>query len=195
MLHKRVIRTAKDNGLRMASVITVIQCFCEVTEMPNTQLTFESLNISNYSTILSMFQPIVDLISHKSYDLEIVFKLIHPHNVAVAKSVISFCKHLSRIKHLKSPEWLNAIPLIHFLLHRSTPFQKVEKRHDQINWDDPELQLKRLRKEKTAAKTNLGYVLTIVCMIFCSYIIESAIMFTFRHLVVTFECNKQGSHA
>ena len=160
MLHKRVIRTAKDNGLRMASVITVIQCFCEVMEMPNTQLTFESLNISNYSTILSMFQPIVDLISHKSYDLEIVFKLIHPHNVAIANSVISFCQHLSRMKHLKSPEWLNAIPLIHFLLHRSTPFQKVEKRHDQINWDDPELQLKRLRKQKTAAKTNLGYVLT-----------------------------------
>lgn len=140
----------------MASVTAVIQCFCAV--MPSPQLPYESLSLANYSTILSMFRPMVDIISHKSLDIEILFELIHPNEASVAKGLLSFCKHLAFTKHVKRPEWLYALPLIHFLLQCSNPFQKPEKTRNKITWEDPLLELARLRRERTAMKTNVGYV-------------------------------------
>lgn len=155
-LHKKVIKSPEENAQRMASVIAVIQCFCAV--MPSPQLPFESLSLANYSTILSMFQPMVDLISHKSLDIEILFQLIHPNEASVAEGLLSFSKHLAHTKHIKRPEWLYTIPIIHFLLQCCNPFQKPEKKCDKITWDEPLLDLARLRKERTAMKTNVGYV-------------------------------------
>ena len=146
----------------MASVITVIQCFCEV--MPSPQLPYGSLSAANYSTILSMFRPKTDLISHRSLDLEILVKLIHPDEEPVAKGLTSFCKYLAHAKHVRNPEWLYAVPLIHFLLQRSCPFEKPETRHDKILWNDPHLDLVGLRTEVKAMKTNIGYNIMVVSM-------------------------------
>ena len=153
-LRKKVVKSAEENAFRMASVVVVIQCFCGV--MPSPQLPFESLTVANYSSILSMFWPMADLISHKSLDLEILSNLIQPNEIAVAKGLITFCKHLAHSKHLKAPEWLYAIPLIHFLTRQSVPFEKPEKKYNKIIWEDAHLELARLRRERTAMKTNLG---------------------------------------
>ena len=158
VLHKKAVGSAEDNAQRMASTIAVILCLSEI--MPSPQLPWESLSVASYSLILSLLYPIPDLISQKSLDLEIVMKLIHPEEDRVAKVLISFCKHLAFAKHLKNPEWLYAIPLIHFILKQSVPFGKPETTHDKILWNDSklELDLMRLRREKTAKKTNIGYV-------------------------------------
>ena len=124
--------------------------------MPSPQLPWESVTVANYSLILSMIRPMPDLISQKSLDLEILIKLIHPEEVTVARVLISFCKYLAHTKHLRNPEWLYVIPLIHFMLQQSIPFEKPEKNHDKILWDDPQLDLAKLRREKTARKTNIG---------------------------------------
>jgi hypothetical protein len=153
-LHKKKIGSAEDNAQRMASTVTVMMCLSEV--MPSPQLPWESLNVANYSLILSLLYPVPDLISQKSLDLEILIKLIHPEEERVAKLLISFCKHLAFTKHLRNPEWVYAIPLIHFLRKRSVPFGKSEKIHSKILWDDPDLDLARLRRENTAKKTNIG---------------------------------------
>lgn len=153
-LHKKTVGSAEDNAQRMASTITVILCLREI--MPSPQLPWESLTVANYSLILSLLYPLPDLISQKSLDLEILIKLIHPEEVAVAEVLISFCKHLAFTKHLKNPEWLYAIPLIHFMLKQSVPFEKPNKNHDKILWDDPQLDLVRLRRKKTAKKTKIG---------------------------------------
>ena len=152
-LHKKIIGSAEDNAQRMASTITIILCLREV--MPSPQLPWESLSVSNCSLILSLLYPVPDL-SQKSLDLKILIKLIRPEEVRVAKLLISFCKHMAFTKHLRNPEWLYAIPLIHFMLKRSIPFEKPEKNHDKILWDDPDLELVKLRREKTARKTNIG---------------------------------------
>lgn len=153
-LHKKTIASVEDNAKRMASIITVILCLSEV--MPSPQLPWKSLTPANYSLILSMIYPLPDLISQKSLDLEILMKMINPEEKKVAQILLSFCKHLALTKHLKNPEWLYVIPLIHFMLEKSVPFKKPERNQDKILWDDPELNLERLRKDKTANKTNLG---------------------------------------
>ena len=153
-LHKKTIQSAEDNAQRMASTITVILCLSEI--MPSPQLPWESLSVASYSLILSLLYPVPDLISQRSLDLEILIKLIHPEEVKVANLVISFCKHVAFTKHLRNPEWLYAIPLIHFMLGRSIPFEKPEKNCDKILWDDRDLELAKLRREKTARKTNIG---------------------------------------
>jgi hypothetical protein len=154
-LHKKKIGSAEDNAQRMASTVAVIMCLSEV--MPSPQLPWESLSVANYSSILSLLYPVPDLVSQKSLDLEILMKLIHPEEVGVVvRQLTSFCKHLAFTKHLRNPEWLYAIPLIHFMRKRSVPFGKPEKIHNKILWDDSDLDLARLRKEKTARKTNIG---------------------------------------
>ena len=100
-----------------------------------------------------------DLTKRKSLDLEILFSLIHPHETDVVNALIPFCKHLAHSKHLRNPEWLFAVPLIHFLLKRSTPFEKPEKKNDKIVWEDSQLNMAKLR-ERTSVKTNIGYVIS-----------------------------------
>ena len=170
-LHKKKVGSAdpEDNAQRMASTITVMMCLSEV--MPSPQLPWESLTVANYSLILSLFYPVPDILSRKSLDLEILMKLIHPEEERVAKLLISFCKHLAFTKHLRNPEWVYAIPLIHFLRKRSVPFGKSEKIHDKILWDDSDLDLARLRKEKTAKKTNIGLVAKSVVRCICAWML------------------------
>ena len=98
-----------------------------------------------------------DLTKRKSLDLEILLSLIHPHEADVVNALIPFCKHLAHSKHLRNPEWLFAVPLIHFLLRQSTPFEIPEKKNDKIVWEDSQLNMAKLR-EKTSVKTNIGYV-------------------------------------
>ena len=157
-LHKKKIGSAdpENNAQRMASTITVMMCLSEV--MPSPQLPWESLSVANYSLILSLLYPMPDLLSQTSLDLQILLKLIHPEEERVANLLISFCKHLAFTKQLRNPEWVYAIPLIHFIRKRSVPFGKSEKIHNQISWDDSDLDLARLRREKTARETNIGLV-------------------------------------
>ena len=152
VLQKKVIKTAEDNAQRMASVITVVLCFVEVMPRP---LPLEALSVTNYSTIMKMFSPMVDTISRKSLDLEMLLKLIHPHEDKVADGLLFFAKHLAHTKHLKCPDWFYVVPLIHFLLKQSSPFEKPEKSHSKIQWDDPNLELAKLRKEITARRTDI----------------------------------------
>lgn len=84
---------------------------------------------------------------------------VHEASVHVTNALIPFCNHLAHTKHLRKPEWLYALPLIHFLQQECIPFEKPLKNSDKIVWEESKLDLARLR-ERTAVKTNIGYVRT-----------------------------------
>jgi hypothetical protein len=136
--------SAEDNGRRMASALTVIFCFYQLIPRP---LKMELIPFTYIETLLSYLYLKPDLHHTVCRDLDFVLSLVPDTNRKdVSDAIIGFCLQLSHTKLLESPEWLDPIPLVHFLRGTSKPFQKLSSDPTKMGWCDKSLGLVHVRK-------------------------------------------------
>ena len=85
---------------------------------------------------------------HVSYFVVIIH--LYPFRGEAADSIHHLITYLMKSRQFKSPEWLAAIPIFHFLKGYSQPFQKPELNPEKISWD--------MRVELDAVRSKPGYV-------------------------------------
>ena len=136
-----------QNGRKMASAITLMCFFNETKKV-------DEITTENIKALLSMLRLQPDVDNQKCSDWDILNELIpNSFRKAASDSVLAFIKHLSKDDFLK-PEWLFAIPVVHFLCGNS-PFQSVEYDPHGIPWVDKIIGLATVRTS-TKGKTLEG---------------------------------------
>lgn len=145
--------TAEENGKRVASVLVIISSIHSLIP----QLKFDNFEPSAIAALLSMLYLKPDLEKQQYTDLEIVLSIL-PENFRkpVSEALCGMCTHLSSSKDLREPDWVYAIPLIHFLQKKSIPFDTLNP--ENISWENPHLGLNHVRS-KTRNKDTIGYVI------------------------------------
>ena len=144
----------EENGRRIASVIAVICCFYQL--IPH-HLRIEDVKLNYIATILLMLA-LKPVVKHKKcIDFDFVLDLIDPNSrKSVAEAISGFCTHLAHSRTLHNPEWLYAVPLLHFLRKDSSPFQTAEMNPEKMQWGDKNLNLTTVRSQ--AHDKQFGYV-------------------------------------
>ncbi len=124
-LDERKIETPLENGKRMLSVITIMCCISKMVS--NMQLN-DLLEHYSMSLFLSMLRPWPDQEHKRCTDWEYLDKSIPAgFKKESYNSVQMFINELSSCADpLSKPEWLYAIPVMHFLNGISEPFQQFE---------------------------------------------------------------------
>lgn len=138
------VTSVEDNGRRMASALTIVFCFYILIPKPLRMdlIPFEYIEKIFY---LLFLRPDIDHLT--CMDLDFVLSLIPPTNrKEVSDAIIGFSVQLSHHKLLNSPQWLYAIPLIHFLRGTLKPFQKLPCDLHNTTWADKYLGLGHVRK-------------------------------------------------
>lgn len=154
-LQTRPNSTPEENGRRIASIVAVIFCFYQL--IPRC-LRIDDIKLEHISKFLSMLalKPVME--DKKCFDFDYVLDLIDPKcGKAVADAISGFCMHLAHHKTLHNPEWLYAVPLLHFLRKDSFPFQMPELNPEKMLWGDKNLGLGLVRS-KTCDK-QFGYAI------------------------------------
>ena len=148
----------EENGRRIASVIAVICCFYQL--IPH-YIKMSDIKLDHIAVILSMLA-LKPVMQHKKcFDFDFVLDLIDPKSrKSVAEAIRGFCTHLAHSRTLKNPEWLYAVPLLHFLRQDSSPFQTAEMNPERMQWGDKSLGLKTVRSQ-TYDKP-VGYVIILL---------------------------------
>lgn len=126
------------NGKRMASAITIICC------MHKKHLKIDS----NYkSALLSMLRLLPDIQSQKCIDWEYVSELMPTaFRTLACESIRAMILSLSNTRYFSQPEWLFAIPVVHFLYGASVPFQDRILSPCDIPWRDKYIDLGNVRR-------------------------------------------------
>lgn len=138
------ITSAEVNGRRMASSLTVIVCFYQLIPKP---LKMELIPFTYIETLLTHLYLMPDLMHTVCHDLDFVLSLVPDANRKdVSEAIVVFCLQLSHTKLLDNPEWLDPIPLVHFLRGESRPFQKLSSDPTKMLWFDKTLGLVHVRK-------------------------------------------------
>ncbi len=124
-LDGKKIETPLENGRRMLSVITIMCC---ISRMVSRNIKFSYLlDHSSMSLFLSMLRLWPDQESKRCIDWEYLDKNIPAEfRKKSYHSVQMFINELSHAQPLSKPEWLYAIPVMHFLNAVSEPFQEFE---------------------------------------------------------------------
>ncbi len=119
------IGTPLENGKRMLSVISIMCC---ISRMVTRNIRFDFLlDHSSMSLFLSMLRPWPDQEHKRCIDWEYLDKNIPAEFKKESyDSVQMFINELSHAQPLSKPEWLYAIPVMHFLKGVSKPFQEFE---------------------------------------------------------------------
>ena len=150
-LQMKSVDTAEENGQRISSVLAIVSCIYSLTP---TSLTLNSFHASAIATILSMLCLKPDLEKRQHTDLDIVLNLLpEKSRKATSEALCGMCTHLSSHKDLREPDWIYAVPLIHFLQKKSTPFETLNP--DKITWENPHLGLKHVKSVTRNKDTRL----------------------------------------
>ena len=145
-LQVKSVDSMEENGRRIASVLAITSCIHSLVP----PLKLDSFESSAIAAILSMLCLKPNLENRQHLDLDIILSLI-PENTwkAVSAALCGLCNHLSSHKDLREPDWIYAVPLIHFLQKKSTPFDTLDL--DNIVWRDACLDFSHV-KSKTRNK-------------------------------------------
>lgn len=120
-----------ENGRRIASVVTTICCFRRLMSDGIT------INVEHSSAVLSMLYLMPDIMSQKCVDWDYLIELIPTSFREEAYlSIREVTKLLMNAKYLAEPQWLFALPILHFLKGVSRPFQETEFYPQAIEWND-----------------------------------------------------------
>ena len=139
-LQVKPVDNSEENGRRMASVLAIISCIYSLVP----PLKLDSFESSAIAAILSMLCLKPNLEDRQHIDLDIVLSLIpEKSQKAVSEALCRMCTHLSSHKDLREPDWLYAVPLIHFLQKKSTPFDTLNP--EKITWANPQLRLDHVK--------------------------------------------------
>ena len=141
-LQMKPVDSAEENGRRMASVLAIISCIYSLIPNPLNLDNFESRVIA---AILSMLCLKPNLENRQHPDLDIVLSLLpgEKSRKATSEALCGMCTHLSSHKDLREPDWVYAIPLIHFLQKKSIPFDTLNP--DSITWENSHLGLNHVK--------------------------------------------------
>ncbi len=129
------------NGKRMASAIAVM---CSLKK------TGTGLDLNDVSALLYMLLPMPDIQSQKCVDWECVRELIPKgfEHTAFASVKVLACS-LSEKRYFTQPEWLYAMPVMHFLSGASIPFQEKIFTPTDIPWGSKLIDLSKVRSHTT----------------------------------------------
>ena len=134
-----VVHSPEENGSRMASVVSIAGCFYGILPSP---LGWDNLHLDYIADVLSMLTLRPDIQHRQCKDLNVLYSLL-PENSRryVSDALCGLCIHLAHNRNLKKPQWLYAIPLIHFLRKQSAPFDSPQLDPEKITWDDKQFGL------------------------------------------------------
>ena len=135
--------TPEEYGKRIAAVSSIICCFDMLIPRP---LYIQSIKFDYIADMMSMLTLQPDSENKKCIDYEYMRSLI-PQKMEkkVADAISQLCRQLLHTRILQNPEWLYAIPLIHFLRGDCKPFQEPELNPEKMEWGDKNLGLTLVR--------------------------------------------------
>ena len=140
-LKEKQCATPEENGKRISAVSSIICCFHMLSPRP---LLIANIACDCIADMMSMLTLQPDSENRKCIDYDYVSSLI-PQKMKVADAISRFCTQLLHKRSLRNPEWLYAIPLIHFLRGDSKPFQEPELNPEKMKWEDKNLGLTVVR--------------------------------------------------
>ena len=125
-------QSADANGRRMASVLTIICCLYKIATK------VDVIPFEHAAALLSMLRLMPDALNEVCIDWDFVNELLpKTSRIEMAFAAThSIVVHLSHNKHFNKPEWLFALPVLHFLNESSEPFQTIEYNPRAIPWGD-----------------------------------------------------------
>lgn len=124
-------RNVPANGKRMASALTIVCCFFKIFART------ENIPSEYISALLSLLQLMPDVENQVCIDWDHVNELLPgTMKVTAFDATHRLILHLSHDKHFTKPEWLFALPVLHFLNGKSQPFQPIEYKPQEIPWGD-----------------------------------------------------------
>lgn len=141
-LQMRPADNSEENGRRMASVLAIVSCIYTLTPYP---LSLDRFDSSAITAILSMLclKPNLQEQQHAD-DLSFILSLLpETSRKAASEALCGLCIQLSSHKDLRKSEWVQVIPLVHFLQKKSVPFDTLNP--DKIVWCNPSLGLKHVK--------------------------------------------------
>ena len=167
ILYETDVKSADANGRRMASALTIICCFHKIVE------SVELISFRHIAALLSMFRLKPDTVNEVCDDWDFVNEMLtETMRKAVFDATLQFIIHLSRHEHFFKPEWLFALPVLHFLYGRgSHPFQPLEYRPKAIPWGDQIIGLEHVKgliKYKEKMYVKLAACVVQICTSLCS---------------------------
>ena len=144
-LNAKQCATQEENGKRIAAVSSVIYCFDMLSPRP---LLIEGIHFDCIADMMSMLTLRPDTENRKCIDYEYIDSLIPQNSKKKAAEAINrFCVQLLHNRKLQSPQWLYAVPLIHFLRGDCKPFQVPELNPEKMMWGDKNLGLSAVRSQ------------------------------------------------
>ena len=145
-LVERKIETPLENGRKMLSVITIMCC---ISRMVSEIIKFNYLlDHHTMSLFLIMLRLWPDQVRKRCIDWEYLDKNIPDEFKKESyDSVRMFINELSHAQPLSKPEWLYAIPVMHFLNGVSKPFQRIEFDPKKVPFGDKLITLGAVRRK------------------------------------------------
>ena len=143
---KKVEGNVMVNGKRMLSAIVIICCLHDMTPKC---ISMESIPPQHLCLLLSLLCLMPDVKHQKCEDWDYLIALIPKSFRKTAyESVLALTIHLSHIKYFDLPDWLFAVPVVHFLKPNACkPFHEVEYNPRRIPWGDKLIGLQTIRSE------------------------------------------------
>lgn len=150
IVHIDMERNAIMNGNRILSAIVIMCC---LNEMIPKCIKFDDITDHRISALLSMLCLMPDTQSRKCADWDYLTNLIPTSFRKTAyESVLAFINHLSHTKCFDLPEWLFAVPIVHFLKEDCVPFEDMVLDPKKIPWIDKLIGLQGVRSEASGKK-------------------------------------------
>ena len=149
-LLKIEIKDAIHNGQRMSSAIVIMCCLQEMIPkcIPIFDIPSESI-----ASLLSLLSLMPDMHHRKCADWDYMITLIpDSYRKTAYESVLALTVHLSHTTYFAFPDWLYAIPVVHFLKNTSQPFKAIELNSEQIPWGDKLIGLESIRSHNNNTK-------------------------------------------
>ena len=147
------IHSQADNGKRMASALAVI---VTLDSLIPSAIKLESVEYKLMEILFWILRPRPNSEKKICDDLNFVLGLVPTQSrKMVYEALNSFCMQLAHKGNLNSPNWLYALPLLHFLRDSQLrPFHKLQLDPNAIPWVDNSLGLGVVRSATHG--TNIG---------------------------------------
>ena len=142
----------KCNGKRMLSTIVIICClhkltskFIKITDVP----------LDGVSIMLSLLRLKPDM-QHQQCEDWVYLDTCIPDafRKTAIDAVCAFTNYLCQKKLFNEPNWLFAIPVVHFLRRASKPFQEVELDYNKVPWEDQSVDIVSVKKRTQGSKNS-----------------------------------------
>ena len=146
------IHSREDNGRRMASALAILLCLDAL--IPGA-IRLEKVEFNLMECLFYLLYPMPDCEKQTCHDMDFVLRLVPKDSRKIVYEALNnFCRELSHKRHLQSPHWLYALPLLHLLRDpQLRPFQRMQADPKEIPWVDKGLGLGAVR----SATQNKGF--------------------------------------